>query len=127
MRGMPLGQLRFCRGCLAIDQAATGAVCDRCGVEWLALLDEDGAISRDFLVARGSCCDSGCRNCPYEKGEVAGVAREKSCQRCGSGFECRSAGCWCDNVRLSPATLKWLQRTYVGCLCPSCLAEFSVA
>jgi len=32
--------------------------------------DEDGALSRDFLLRRGRCCQEGCRNCPY--GFVAG-------------------------------------------------------
>ena len=27
--------------------------------------DADGALSREFLVARGHCCQEGCRNCPY--------------------------------------------------------------
>jgi hypothetical protein len=27
--------------------------------------DADGALSRDFLVRRGHCCQEGCRNCPY--------------------------------------------------------------
>ena len=27
--------------------------------------DADGALSRDFLVRRGRCCQEGCRNCPY--------------------------------------------------------------
>ncbi|MEO6971200.1 MAG: DUF5522 domain-containing protein [Chthoniobacterales bacterium] len=27
--------------------------------------DQDGALSRDFLLRRGRCCEEGCRNCPY--------------------------------------------------------------
>lgn len=27
--------------------------------------DENGALSRDFLLRRGHCCQEGCRNCPY--------------------------------------------------------------
>jgi iron complex transport system substrate-binding protein len=29
------------------------------------LFDEDGALSREFLLHRGYCCENGCRNCPY--------------------------------------------------------------
>lgn len=29
------------------------------------LFDEDGALSREFLLQRGYCCENGCRNCPY--------------------------------------------------------------
>lgn len=29
------------------------------------LFDADGALSREFLLARGYCCREGCRNCPY--------------------------------------------------------------
>ncbi len=27
--------------------------------------DGQGALTREFLLARGHCCESGCRNCPY--------------------------------------------------------------
>ncbi len=27
--------------------------------------DPDGALSRDYLLRRGRCCQEGCRNCPY--------------------------------------------------------------
>jgi len=27
--------------------------------------DEHGALTRDFLLRRGNCCQEGCRNCPY--------------------------------------------------------------
>ena len=27
--------------------------------------DEHGALTRDFLLRRGHCCQEGCRNCPY--------------------------------------------------------------
>lgn len=29
------------------------------------LFDEDGALSSEYLAARGYCCGNGCRNCPY--------------------------------------------------------------
>jgi len=27
--------------------------------------DGDGALTREFLLRRGSCCQNSCRNCPY--------------------------------------------------------------
>src|ERR1700681_2206682 len=27
--------------------------------------DEHGALTRDFLLRRGQCCQEGCHNCPY--------------------------------------------------------------
>ncbi len=29
------------------------------------IFDRDGALSREFLLRRGYCCDLGCKNCPY--------------------------------------------------------------
>jgi hypothetical protein len=29
------------------------------------LFDAEGALSREFLLHRGYCCENGCRNCPY--------------------------------------------------------------
>lgn len=33
--------------------------------EEVPLFDADGALSREFLLRRGYCCENGCRNCPY--------------------------------------------------------------
>ena len=30
------------------------------------LFDADGALSCEFLLHRGYCCENGCRNCPYD-------------------------------------------------------------
>lgn len=30
-----------------------------------SIFDADGALSRAYLLQRGCCCESGCRNCPY--------------------------------------------------------------
>jgi uncharacterized protein (TIGR00290 family) len=30
-----------------------------------SIFDADGALTREFLLARGACCGSRCRNCPY--------------------------------------------------------------
>ena len=101
------------------------------------LLDDDGALTRDFLAARGSCCTTGCRNCPYPAdgakpasdacAQESVQAKTKTCDKCGGTFQCHAQACWCNQVQLSDATLKWLARTYSDCLCPQCLHEFSVA
>ena len=31
----------------------------------MRVFDEAGALSREFLLNRGYCCENGCRNCPY--------------------------------------------------------------
>jgi hypothetical protein len=129
---MPTRMLRFCRKCLVTRLTLTGEICRACDCELLPLLDEHGAISGKFLAARGNCCGSGCRNCPYSAADANDSqtpcrSERKTCQRCGAGFECRSENCWCNDVNVSPATLKWLERSYTGCLCPACLAEFATA
>src|SRR5262249_6828297 len=101
--------------------AETGA-CPTCAVTLRRLNDDAGALSREFLLARGTCCDSGCRNCPYPADAVS----LKTCPRCAQSFDCRgAAGCWCGAVRLSAATLDHLKRSYRDCLCPTCLVEFA--
>jgi hypothetical protein len=35
------------------------------------MFDADGALSRDFLLERGFCCNLGCKNCPYEADDPA--------------------------------------------------------
>lgn len=29
------------------------------------IFDANGALTAQFLLARGHCCGNGCRNCPY--------------------------------------------------------------
>ena len=29
----------------------------------------DGALSREYLLSRGRCCENGCRNCPWRKSD----------------------------------------------------------
>jgi hypothetical protein len=31
----------------------------------LPLFDAEGALTREYLLWRGTCCQNGCRNCPY--------------------------------------------------------------
>jgi diphthamide synthase (EF-2-diphthine--ammonia ligase) len=30
-----------------------------------SIFDADGALTREYLLSRGYCCENGCRNCPY--------------------------------------------------------------
>ncbi|NNM85679.1 MAG: hypothetical protein HKL96_07990 [Phycisphaerales bacterium] len=39
--------------------------------------DENGAMSRDYLLARNACCGSGCRNCPYNTSRGSTYSRSK--------------------------------------------------
>ena len=41
-------------------------------------------LSRDFLLARGYCCNLGCRNCPYEEPNNANNGN-RICSRLASG------------------------------------------
>jgi hypothetical protein len=43
------------------------------------IFDADGALTAEFLLARGYCCANGCRNCPYEPrhGGLEAVPRAK--------------------------------------------------
>jgi hypothetical protein len=115
--------LGFCSKCLATFPANVAA-CPVCAVALQRLNDAAGALSREFLLARGTCCDSGCRNCPYPDD----AATQKTCPRCARAFDCRTtAGCWCGGVRLNVATLERLRQTYRDCLCPTCLVEIAEA
>ena len=120
-------RIRFCPTCLETRQTLSREVCESCGTELLPLLDSDGAICREFLLARGNCCDNGCRNCPYpDDAQTVTKSETKTCPRCKERFECRMNGCWCNQVKVSAALLKWLDRTFDDCLCPACLAEYAV-
>jgi ribosomal protein L40E len=120
---MPHRTLQFCPTCMATQHAAAHEKCRTCATELLRLVDDNGALSQAFLSARGTCCDTGCRNCPYPGSSNS--KQLKHCEKCGTAFGCHSVGCWCESVELSAATLKWLSRTYDDCLCPACLAELA--
>lgn len=34
------------------------------------IFDEDGALTREFLLSRGICCESNCKNCPYKDSPI---------------------------------------------------------
>jgi len=59
---------RFCPRCLAMRPGDAQSICEKCGLPMLPLNDADGALSHAYLHARGFCCDSGCRNCPWNDG-----------------------------------------------------------
>ncbi|HWD39685.1 MAG TPA: DUF5522 domain-containing protein [Fimbriimonas sp.] len=48
------GQSCLCRECL-----------EKPSGEEESIFDEDGALTRTFLLERGFCCGNKCRNCPY--------------------------------------------------------------
>jgi hypothetical protein len=126
---MPQRTLRFCPKCVTTEHAATRDRCGACGTALQPLLDEQGAICRAFLLARNFCCDNGCRNCPYgseaEPARTSAECTQKICGRCGNVFGCYGKNCWCEAVQLSPAALRWLERTFPDCLCRSCLEQFA--
>lgn len=47
--------------------SVTDTSCEVCHAPLAKLLDPTGALSREFLLARGTCCQNKCRNCPYPK------------------------------------------------------------
>lgn len=48
------------------------------------------------------------------------------CARCGKGQSCfNSQDCWCKGIPLSDVTRDQLQRQYSGCLCDTCLQQFT--
>ena len=119
---MPPCETLFCPKCLATFDHAGVDACPTCAVRLQRLNDDVGALSREFLAARGTCCDSGCRNCPYPDNLPA----QQTCPRCGTAFGCHTAaGCWCAVVKLGTATLDRLRQTYQDCLCPACLGEIA--
>ncbi|MGA8222196.1 MAG: cysteine-rich CWC family protein [Candidatus Acidiferrales bacterium] len=48
---------------------------------------------------------------------------QKKCGACGQLFDCGapSAGCWCEEVKLTAEALESLCTRYGDCLCPRCL------
>ncbi len=61
----------FCPDCLRPFEAKTlDDRCRTCDVTLKPLFDETGALTRDYLLCQGYCCDSGCANCPYPKNDA---------------------------------------------------------
>jgi hypothetical protein len=114
---MPLRTLRFCPRCLLTLETSAQARCGACDEALLPLFDDSGALSKAFLTARGNCCDSGCRNCPYP--------RQKTCEKCGREFACMKNACWCEDVQLSAQALQSLRQTCRDCVCPACLSALA--
>lgn len=51
------------------------------GVDYTRAPDGSWVFTRAYLVARGKCCYSGCRNCPYRPAapEAAGPPKPPDC------------------------------------------------
>ena len=58
------GERKWCSKCLTIK---FGKTCVHCGSLLISILDKDGALSEEFLLSRGECCDRFCKNCPWKK------------------------------------------------------------
>ncbi|WP_298708516.1 cysteine-rich CWC family protein [Chitinophaga sp.] len=55
---------------------------------------------------------------------------EKSCPRCGGGFECKVGSialCQCMTVTLSQEERDYIGTKYADCLCAACLKEMKSA
>ncbi|HVT10873.1 MAG TPA: cysteine-rich CWC family protein [Fimbriimonadaceae bacterium] len=52
-------------GAKAAPTTREACLCRACLAAKPPIFDADGALSREFLLARGSCCGNKCRNCPY--------------------------------------------------------------
>jgi len=57
----------FCPRCLETVPGGPQSLCQQCGAVLQPLFDEEGALTRDYLLALGACCDRDCRNCPYQR------------------------------------------------------------
>jgi len=51
------------------------------------------------------------------------LRRPRTCESCGSSFECQLAlkGCWCTEIKLTDDARAALASQYKDCLCPTCL------
>jgi hypothetical protein len=75
-----------------------------------------------YHLARGTCCDSGCRHCPFaHDGHMR--TETKTCGLCSSRFECTSTGpgCWCEQATVTGDDLAEVARRTDDCVCPGCL------
>lgn len=61
-------------GFVFADLLPAGEASSQFGESTESPFDPDGALSRRFLLARGHCCENGCRNCPYGFDGVAEAA-----------------------------------------------------
>jgi len=48
----------------------------------------------------------------------------KKCAACGVEFSCGApaAGCWCEELQITPEVLRDLRAHYADCLCQRCLS-----
>jgi len=54
---------------------------------------------------------------------------EKTCDRCGGGFECGAldGSCWCAEIVVGERARDELAARFDDCLCPGCLAAEAAA
>ena len=45
----------------------------------------------------------------------------KTCQSCGTEFECGTLCCWCGEIKLDKAVREELKQKFNDCLCRACL------
>lgn len=55
------------------------------------------------------------------------LKRARTCEACGSEFECELAlgGCWCSKIDLSDEQRASLAEKYQDCICRKCLEDTS--
>lgn len=56
--------MNFCRNCRRAGKNVR--VCRKCKLPMIPVLDDEGELTEEFLLARGACCGAGCKHCPYE-------------------------------------------------------------
>ena len=47
----------------------------------------------------------------------------KTCQSCGTEFECGTLCCWCGEIKVDAAVRRELKEKFTDCLCRACLEE----
>ena len=47
----------------------------------------------------------------------------KICEACRGAFVCGQYGCWCAQVGVTEAHMKWIEKSFKDCLCAICLKK----
>ncbi|MBI5316297.1 MAG: cysteine-rich CWC family protein [Nitrospirae bacterium] len=47
----------------------------------------------------------------------------KTCEACGSAFECVGYQCWCGKIGITELQMDWIAARFQDCLCPACLKK----
>ena len=56
----------FCSSCRVVYKT-NRKFCPKCKSQTNLVLDENGRLTREFLLMKGVCCESGCFHCPWKK------------------------------------------------------------